>query len=273
MHPFFRPFQKPSAAHAWANRRDSEASAGTSDRSGNVTDAEVVTAAASPVPTPTRGGGGAGAPKQPAKLPSDLNGNAPSQPALASYPKRAFGTTWRSFQPAWYRTRPWLEYSAVRDACFCFPCRKYGGGAANGRDVVFTLTGFDNWKTALDRGKGFQRHVSSHNHVHASTLWTQHKTREATGETVDCLLVGKTRLEENRYYVKSVAGAVRFLCVNELGLRGTAEAPRHGEAGDDDIASGLFLKLMAYTLEKDDKLARIVQGICVICCIFIGVIY
>ena len=46
-----------------------------------------------------------------------------------------------------------------------------------------------------------------------------------------------------------MGSAVKFLCVNELGLRGTAETLRHDEAGNDDIASGLFLKLMEYTLD------------------------
>ena len=112
-----------------------------------------------------------------AQLPSDLNVNAPSQPILGSYPKRAFGATFRSFIPAWYHSRPWLEYSVRRDACFCFPCRKYGS-SANERDVVFTLTGFNNWKAALERDKGLKRHVSSYNHVHSSTTWTQHKSRD-----------------------------------------------------------------------------------------------
>lgn len=153
----------------------------------------------------------------------------------------------------------------MRDACFCFPCRKYST-AANERDVVFTLTGFNNWKAALDRDKGLQRHVSSHNHVHASSIWTEHKNREATGGTVDSLLVGKTQMEKNHYYVKSVGSAVKFLCVNELGLRGTAET-RHdrsnvtaGNNDDDDVASGLFVKIMEYTLEKDEKLARIAKS-------------
>ena len=132
----------------------------------------------------------------------------------------------------------------------------------NERDVVFTLTGFNNWKVALESDKGLQRHVSSHNHVHASTLWAEHQKREATGGNVDTLLVGKTQVEKNRYYVKSVGNAVKFLCVNELSLRGTTEH-RRDAAGhdDDDIASGLFLKLMEYTLEKDEKLASIAKGI------------
>ena len=82
----------------------------------------------------------------------------------------------------------------VRDACFCFSCRIYGC-TVNERDVVFTLTGFNNWKAALDRDRGLQRHVSSHNHMHASTVRTQHKSREATGGTVDFLLVG--HIEKN----------------------------------------------------------------------------
>lgn len=33
------------------------------------------------------------------------------------------------------------------------------------------------------------------------------------------------------------------------------------DAAGDDVASGLFLKLMEYTLEKDEKLASISKGI------------
>lgn len=76
--------------------------------------------------------------------------------------------------------------------------------------------------------------------------------------TVDSLLVGKTQLEKKHYYVKSVGSAVKLLCVNELGLLGTAETLRHDEAGNDDITSSLFLE---YTLEKDEMLASIAKGI------------
>ncbi|KAG2462722.1 CCDC6 protein, partial [Polypterus senegalus] len=140
---------------------------------------------------------------------------------------------------------------------------KYGS-TVNERDVVFTLTGFNNWRAALDRDKRLQRHVSSHKHVHCSTIWTEHNSREATGGsgTVDSMLVGKTQLDKNHYYVKSISSAVRLLCVNELGVHGTTETLRHDAAGnDDDIASGIFLKLMEYTLEKDEKLASITKGV------------
>lgn len=62
-------------------------------------------------------------------------------------------------------------------------------------------------------------------------------------------------MEKKHCYVKSIGSAIIFLCVKELGLRRTAETLRHDAAGnDDDIASGIFLKLMEYTLEKDEKL-------------------
>lgn len=56
---------------------------------------------------------------------------------------------------------------------------------------------------------------------------------------------------------------VKFLCVNELGLRGTTETLKrdHQDTDADDIAAGLFLKLFEYTLQKDDKLADIAKDI------------
>lgn len=57
-----------------------------------------------------------------------------------------------------------------------------------------------------------------------------------------------------------MGSAIKFLCVNELGFRGTAETLRHDAAGDD-VSSGLFRKLMEYTFEKDEKLARISKGV------------
>ncbi len=154
----------------------------------------------------------------------------------------------------------------MRDACFCFPCGKYVHG--NEKDVTFTLRGFNNWKTALERDKGLHKHASSQTHIKAAATWSEHKCREATGETIG-ILVGKTQIEKNHYYVKSIGEVVKFLCVNELGLRGTTEKLKCGtntftdvaSASGDNIAGGLFFKLFEYTLEKDEKLADIAKGI------------
>ena len=116
MHLFFRAFEKGNASTVPPARTSSDAiaSVSTPETAASIAPSANVTAStASPDVGPSA------APK--AQLPSDFNGNAPSQPILGSYPKRAFGPALRSFKPAWYRARPWLKYSVVRDVCFCFP--------------------------------------------------------------------------------------------------------------------------------------------------------
>lgn len=113
---------------------------------------------------------------------------------------------------------------------------------------VLTPIGKQHW--------GLQKHATSQCHVQAMATWSELKCREASGETIDCMLVGKTQLEKNRYYVKIIGGVVKFLSINEQGLRGTTETP-----SNNDTSAGLFLNLFEYTLEKDAFLADIVKGI------------
>ena len=67
-----------------------------------------------------------------------------------------------------------------------FPCRKFG--ANNDRDLVFTKQGFNNWKTALEKDKGFTKHTSSQCHLKSAVAWSQIKQREETGATIANLL-------------------------------------------------------------------------------------
>ncbi|KAL2077521.1 hypothetical protein ACEWY4_027025 [Coilia grayii] len=189
----------------------------------------------------------------------ELNNSAPSQPILKVYPKRTFSQGFRSFNSNWYQSRPWLEYSVNLDACFCFPCRQFAG--VNNKDVVFTKTGYCNWKAALEKGKGFQKHEASHSHVSAAIRWTEMKRREESGGDTISDLLGQTQVEDNRYYIKSIGQVVQFLCVNELGFRGSTESTQCRSGSKDDISAGLFLNLFEYTLSKDSKLAEIAKTI------------
>lgn len=188
-------------------------------------------------------------------VPNDLNRANPYQPVLKSYPRTLFGGRERCFSAAWYQSRPWLEYSVDRDACFCFPCRVFG--VAFSENDTFVSTGFRNWKAALERDRGLQKHACSQTHLQASSSWTEFCRRQVSGETVACLL-GPQQIEKNRYYIKSMAGVVKFLAVNELPLRGDCETC---DSEEDCIAAGLFAKLFKYTLEKDKYLADITSGI------------
>ncbi len=50
----------------------------------------------------------------------------PKQPKLHHYPKEHFGLQKRSFQPNWFQTFAWLEYSEKKDSAYCFACRVFG---------------------------------------------------------------------------------------------------------------------------------------------------
>lgn len=174
----------------------------------------------------------------------------PSQPILSSYPKRPFGKIQRCFNTAWYQTRPWLEYSVLRDSSFCFACRKFSSNSD--REDIFTKRGYTNWKKALDKDGGFYKHATSISHSRAMIAWQDFQRRSETGENIVHLL-GHTQVEKNRYYVKSMGEVIQFLTVSELALRGH----NHGDMDEE----GLFTRLVDYTLKKDSKLADIAKSI------------
>lgn len=66
-----------------------------------------------------------------------------------------------------------LEYSVSSDKVFCFPCRKFPKDSK--REVVFTVSGFNNWKAALEAKKGFYKHCSSITHI-ITSQWEEQKT-------------------------------------------------------------------------------------------------
>ena len=49
----------------------------------------------------------------------------PRQPKLMTYKQTRRGDQMRCFQKGWYIGRPWLEYSQIIDALFCYPCRLF----------------------------------------------------------------------------------------------------------------------------------------------------
>ena len=97
MYSFFKPITKPSAAAA--STSEAPATAPTLPSTSSLPKQSPLSAASAPP-----------------HVVNDLNGDAPSQPLLASYPKQAFGATSLSFNRAWYRTHLWLEYSVLLDA-------------------------------------------------------------------------------------------------------------------------------------------------------------
>ena len=64
---------------------------------------------------------------------------------MNSFPVRSFGSSKsRSFNPEWYSSYSWLEYSVERDAAFCRLFHINGTRA----ERTFTTIGFHDWKDA-----------------------------------------------------------------------------------------------------------------------------
>ena len=87
------------------------------------------------------------------------------QPDLKSYPKRKFGTKFRSFKE-WFHTRTWLEYSQTSDAAFYYCCRAF----------CHAVSGSDKWKNAMEEKKGLKAHETSSSHLENALKWSSYKT-------------------------------------------------------------------------------------------------
>ena len=93
--------------------------------------------------------------------------------------------------------------------------------------------------------------------------------RRERHEEIETLL--KTNvLEKHRYYVTAVMETIQFLAINELPLRGDKDGgyefhPTEQDTIEDNIPSGLFMRLFEYTLAKDSKLAEIHKDIPALC--------
>ena len=70
------------------------------------------------------------------------------------FPKKLFGKQ-KSFVAQFYKHYPWLEYNVDLDAAFCSACHKTtitcdSTFSVSKSESAFTLTGFPNWKNAIE---------------------------------------------------------------------------------------------------------------------------
>jgi len=138
-----------------------------------------------------------------------------------------------SFSSGWFKGREWLEYSSSTDSAFCFPCRKFSFGP--NADKAFTVSGYSNWRHAMDSSKGFSRQAHEIEHLKCMALWKEKESRSTAGTEVSTL-VNSRQLDRNCKYFSAIADIIVFLVSNTLPLRGSLDAfDTMGEGG-----SGLF---------------------------------
>ena len=158
----------------------------------------------------------------------------------------------RSFQESWIKSFSWIEYSADKDAVFCYPCKTFIPTQCQ-KHVTYTVSGYNNWKRALDKEKGFAKHEKTEQHISAMALWVENKKRDKLDCRVSTMISHK-QLEKHRYYITSIVETIQFLVANELSLRGDYDYQTKKE-------KGLFIQLFDFVVKKDEKLAEIIKNI------------
>ena len=156
-----------------------------------------------------------------------------SRPLLSSYPKKKQGKQERSFQRAWYDSFCWLGYFENVDVCFCYACRVFAKDSV--KEKTFTQTGFSNWKTAMETGRGFNKHQNSEVHVRAMACWRERQYRENRGQTVKNLIKLNP---EHKIWLKTVFNTTKYLVANGQPFRGNDENTNF----EEQASGGLYLK-------------------------------
>ena len=186
-------------------------------------------------------------------LPSVSKG--PNQPKNFKFPQRTFGnsTKKRSFQPVWFEQRPWLHYVEKTDMVLCFTCVKAIQNkmlSSTKADPQFTRIGYSNWKNAMDKKKGFQKHALSESHKEAvARVITAPAT--TTGDVGE-LLSEKHAKEKaiNRKILLTILSNVRFLARQALPLRGNWDTDSASEINSN------FYQLLKLRSEENPEISE-----------------
>lgn len=97
------------------------------------------------------------------KVPIDISSApsyGPSRPLLQKYPQSTLGSSHgRSFTSSWYDSYTWMEYSAIKDAVYCFACRHFKQTMCGHTETAFTNEGFSYWKNATSKFKSHEAAV------------------------------------------------------------------------------------------------------------------
>lgn len=183
--------------------------------------------------------------------------DGPQQPVLNKYPQRQFGQEKRCFQAAWFKTYPWLEYSVVKDAVFCFPCRFFAT-AESGRYSSFTaIEGYTNWKKALSTDAGIRKHEYSDTHKKScASLEAFRRMTDKDPQSSIATMISdaySAEVRENRDYVGQIADVLRFTAVQGIAQRG------HDESQDSENR-GNFLELLELISKHNSIVAKKIKG-------------
>ena len=95
-----------------------------------------------------------------------ISSDCPNQPRNIEFKKSGKIGHERSFQSSWYDSYPWLHYDEDLHSAFCFTCVKAAetnnlSTQSLSQGDAFLKKGYQNWKNALEKTRGFQKHEMS----------------------------------------------------------------------------------------------------------------
>ena len=151
---------------------------------------------------------------------------------------RSKNATKRSFQTAWFEQFKWLHHEERRDAPRCHTCLKAlqsGMLTSSNADPAFTKNGFSNWKNAMEKKKGFQKHESSESHMKALSRFVP--TPATVMDDIGDLLSERHALEKskNRKILLPILSNIRYLArqalrIGTLSIKNVERREREPEA-------------------------------------------
>lgn len=177
---------------------------------------------------------------------------SPHQPVL-SFPLRKFGDQQRGFSASWYRKYPWLHYQEGNDNVLCFYCLvadKRGLPVSGNKDDVFSKTGFDNWKKALER---FEKHQNTTSHRDAVDLVVKiPSTTKDVGEMLSTSLASQKA--ESRKMLLTILSSIRYLGRQGLALRGRYKIADNSDKGGETDSN--FIQLLRTRAEDNPGILK-----------------
>ena len=104
------------------------------------------------------------------------------------------------------------------EVCFCYPCKVY---QSHQKEKTCTITGYNNLKMALVKGRGFKKHETSEQHLTAMRQWKEMKQRDLSNTTRSAFL--STPNPEHHTWLFTIFSVVKFLVMSSIPLRDDTE--------------------------------------------------
>ncbi|KAK1358227.1 zinc finger MYM-type protein 1-like [Heracleum sosnowskyi] len=173
----------------------------------------------------------------------------PCRPEGYIYPIKMIGEKPRRFNPKWFESFDWLEYSVKLDKVFCLPCYLFNDQVRTqvGSDA-FVSEGFGGWNKMQER---LEAHIGKVGSVHnkaiknCDALMRQH-------QSIAVALHKQSDITKNEYRIRLNASidVSRYLLNGLLPFRGHDESEK-------SFHRGHFLELMKYTQNQNEGVRKV----------------